>query len=272
MDKVLIIKDIHKSFALRFARGRPASGSEVKEVVSGLDMELERGKITALVGGNGAGKTTLFNMISGLTRPDRGTIYFNTSAKEIDCTVSAPWRIAAAGIGRMFQGTRVFGDLSLEENLLLQARQSGSESPFHKLLYPVRSKSAQRELLSCMWDRLTAIEDLIELWENRTKAAFSVSFGMQRMCSLAGLMLGDYSLLLLDEPTSGLSPESYSAIYAILESLKEEGRSVFLIEHNMTFIENAADHCHFMAGGRISYSGKPAEVLTQAEVKRSYLL
>ena len=271
MEHILDINDISKSFASSYGRNK-VFGSEYKNVIDGLSIQLGRGKITSLVGGNGAGKTTLFNLISGLLRPDQGDILLSPGPASIDCTQASPWQIASAGVGRLFQGSRIFGPLTVLDHLLIQARPDIVESPFYSLFYPRQSRKTNKDLLDQIYQEMNQYDEFLELWHDRSKPASSLSYARQRLLSMAGLMLGGYELLLLDEPSSGLSHESIDLMYQYLDVMRQRGKTVFLIEHNMKFIHQAADECHFMAGGKIRYSGTPGEVLGQAEVKQSYLL
>jgi branched-chain amino acid transport system ATP-binding protein len=272
MNTVLDIKNIHKSFAISYGKGSRVFGTEYKNVIDGLTLSLEEGKITSLVGGNGAGKTTLFNLVSGLLRPDGGSIVLKEDSRSIDCTRATPWKIASAGLGRMFQGSRIFGELSVMDQLFIQVYNTNVETPFYRLLHPVKSKASRQEGMDRIVEGLREFDDFRSLLNDGAKPASSLSFARQRMLSLAGLLLGDYRILLLDEPTSGLSPESFGTLYHFLDIMREHGKTVFLIEHNMKFINKAVDHCHYMAAGKILYSGNPAEVLQHSDVKQSYLL
>ncbi|MEN8223755.1 MAG: ATP-binding cassette domain-containing protein [Bacteroidota bacterium] len=269
---ILDIQNVQKSFALGYSGRRGVFDKEYRNVIGGLSVRLEQGKVTALVGGNGAGKTSLFNLISGLLRPDGGLITYHGDKKSIECTKSAPWTIAAAGVGRMFQGTRVFGDLRIIDHLFIQMRPKATERPFDTFFQHMKSKAAYRAIRSNIYDRLRPYDELMELLQHAEKPASSLSFAQQRLLSLAGLLLGDYKLILLDEPSSSLHPESFNTLYRIMDEVKKSGKSIFLIEHNMDFIIKAACTCHYMAEGRIKYSGQAEEVLNNDEVKQSYLL
>lgn len=273
MEKIILdIQNIQKSFALSYAGRGSALKKEYRNVVNGLSLEIPEGRVSALIGGNGAGKTTLFNLISGLLRPEEGKIIFNSLTSPVDCTKSTPWRISAAGIGRMFQGTRVFGELSVMDHLLIQAIPAEVEFPFYNLIKGKTYKRTNKEIKQQIINRLEEIPGFDELLHMKDNAASSLAFAQQRMLSLAGLLVGNYSLLLLDEPSSGMSPDSFNTLIEIIKKIKAEGKSVFLIEHNMSFIENVVDHCHFMEEGKIRFSGSPEEVLALEEVKQSYLL
>jgi len=273
MDNIILdIQDIQKSFSVGYSGKKGAFGKEYRNVIDGLSMQLEQGEVTALVGGNGAGKTSLFNLISGLLRPGSGSIIYYGAEGSIDCTKTAPWTIAASGIGRMFQGSKVFEELRVIDHLILQARPLKTERPFHNMLKPAWNKSAKLDLENLIYEKLKVSDELAELWQNAGKPASSLSFAQQRVLSLAGVLLGDYELVLLDEPSSGLSPESFETLYRIMDEMKQAGKSIFLIEHNMEFIRKAASTCHYMAEGKIRYTGTPEEVLNRDEVRQSYLL
>jgi ABC-type branched-subunit amino acid transport system ATPase component len=269
---ILDIQDIQKSFAINYTgRGR-AFKKEYRNVINGLSMKLQDGKVSALIGGNGAGKTTLFNLISGLLRPDSGSITFDNASSKIECTQCSPWKISGAGVGRMFQGTRIFGELSVMDHLMLQVTTAGLEVPGINIVKARKHKEVIRNLRFQINEDLQGIGGLEEILKHIDKPAASLSFAQQRMLSLAGLLIGDYKLLLLDEPSSGMSPDSYDTLYAIINRMKGMGRSVFLIEHNMAFIRNVVDHCHYMEEGKLRYSGSPEEVLAKEEVQQSYLM
>jgi branched-chain amino acid transport system ATP-binding protein len=270
--RILEIKDISKSFALGYKarEGRYSDGH--KNVIDGLTMDVNRNEVTALVGGNGAGKTSLFNLISGLLKPDRGRVLFYGNDKALDCTHARPWEAARAGIGRMFQGIRVFGQLSIMDHLLIQACTPASALPFHHFLMPHKHKTLKRRTREKIMDQLGCYSEVSAMLAEPARPVSSLSYAQQRLLSLAGLMVGKYSLLLLDEPASGFSPESFDTLYGMMEGMRQQGRSIFLIEHNMLFIKKVASCCHFMSAGKILFSGSPAEVLDYDEVKKSYLL
>ena len=269
---VLEIDNIQKSFAINYAGKGNVIGTEYKNVINGLSFRLERGEVTALVGGNGAGKTTIFNLVSGLLRPDTGKIVYYGREKQIECTRATPWQISGAGIGRLFQGTRIFGELSVMDHLLLQSCPAAVESPFYNILKAGKSRRTISGMRDRIHEELEQYDEFREIIRFPDKVASSLSYAQQRMLSIAGLLIGDYELLLMDEPSSGLSPESNTVLYHLLDKVKEVGKSVFLIEHNMEFVRIVADHTHYMAEGKIKYSGTPEQVLETEEVRQSYLL
>jgi ABC-type branched-subunit amino acid transport system ATPase component len=270
--RVLEIENVKKSFAVNYSGKGNALGTEFKNVINGLSVDIDRGKVTALVGGNGAGKTTLFNMVSGLLRPDSGSINFYGKDKNIRCSTASPWEISDAGVGRLFQGTRVFGELSIMDNLILQSRNRNIEFPFYNIYNGRKSRQSILEIKESINEKLRRVDEFDKILKQSQKPALSLSYAQQRMLSMAGLLIGDYELLLMDEPSSGLSPESFSSLFEFMELVKKDGKSIFLIEHNMEFVRKTADHCYFIAEGKVKHSGSPEEILNKEDVKTSYLI
>lgn len=272
MTIVLKIEDVRKSFAISYAGKKSTFGTDYKDVIKDLSMRLKQGEVTALVGGNGAGKTSLFNLISGLLKPDSGTILFTGSKETIDCTQVSPWKIARAGIGRGFQGARIFTDLSVMDHLILQAMPPKYENPINSLFKGSFNRKQINDIEARINEELSPIQEFNEILKFLRKPASSLSYARQRLLSMAGLLIGSYEFLLLDEPTSGLSPDSIHGVQQMIERIREQGKSVFLIEHNMEFVRSLSDVCHYMSAGEIELSGTPEEVLNNQNVQQSYLL
>lgn len=270
MNTILEIRAIHKSFAMKLGGGI-RSGWDRKEVLKGLSLKLQQGKVTSLVGGNGQGKTSLFNLISGFIRPDAGEIIYRTPALSMDCTRETPFRIANAGVGRMFQGSRVFPHLSVLDNLRLHYATNQMDAPFYRIRKFGHFKKEQKLIREHIIEMLDKHEAFNELKKEVDHRSSSLSFAQQRLLSLAGLMLGEYQVLLLDEPSSGLNPSAYDGMFSLINGMRSDGKTVFLIEHNMEFVRNLADVCHFLSDGVLTLSGSAAEVLEHRDVKESYL-
>jgi len=232
-------------------------------------MSVQEGAVTALIGGNGAGKTTLFNIISGFERNYDGRVYFD--GQEI--TGLPAYRISRLGIGRLFQGRQLMGDLTLMENMKIASSERMGEYPFDFLLKwrASRSREAAREkqakeILSRVFG-----PDCSYLGRLNEKAS-DLSFGEQRLIAMARLLMGDYKLLLLDEPTSGVHPRHIGAFRNLIRHLVEmEGKTVLLVEHNMGFVRSVADCACYLADGRIIRSGKTDQVLEDPVIRRDYL-
>ncbi|MBE9492401.1 MAG: ABC transporter ATP-binding protein [Bacteroidetes bacterium] len=262
-----------KSFALNGSSRTRYAGNEIIPVVQDLSLNIQRGKVTALIGGNGAGKTTLFNVVSGLLKPDKGTITYISNEKEHECHLLQPYEISRLGIGRMFQGIRIFEKLTIYENLALFKFNINSESPFYTLFHKKAFRLLEKDIKTSIRDILEKIPGTDNVFLNDlNKPAGNLSYAQQRLLSMIGLFLGEYDLILMDEPTSGINYESIGDIRSWIKKFMEIGKTVFLIEHNMNFVKEIADYCHYMASGKILYSGQPKEVFENAEVRNEYLI
>lgn len=227
-------------------------------VLRGVTASVERGGITAFVGPNGAGKTTLFHVITGDLKPDRGTVLFEGRP----LAGRPPWAIARSGIGKMFQDVRIFGELTILENVLLALHDHpGRCLPASLLQAPWRGK---RDLV----ERRRAGESLSlagveEPWD---RPARLLSFGNQKLLALARLVAGDFKLLLLDEPTAGVAPPMAERMASLLQGLvRERGISVALIEHNFSFVQQIANHAYLLRAGEIMDNGQVDDVMDKPE-------
>ena len=257
---ILTLKDITLSFS---------GGKDSFRILDGVNFSVEKGKITALIGGNGSGKTTLFNIISGFQKGYKGNIIFE--GKTLHSIT--PAHIAQKGIGRLFQGKPLFQDLTLLDNIKLASLDSSGETPFAYLVNRKKIDKREQEKEQQAVDILNRLFGVDNKYVKMLHCLGSeFSYGEQRLISLARLFMGNYSLLLLDEPTSGVNPVYISTIKQIIREMVADGKTtVLLIEHNMLFVGDIADRCAFLSDGRIQHHGTPHEVLGNQEVKNSYL-
>jgi branched-chain amino acid transport system ATP-binding protein len=212
-------------------------------ILQGVTLELKSGQVVALLGRNGVGKTTLARSIMGLTPPKRGTILF----KDVDITRMPAHRIARMGIGLVPQGRHVFRSLTVREHLQVTARGQGR------------------------W----TYEQIVELFPNlraRLRSfAGRLSGGEQQMLAAARALVGNPALLVMDEPTEGLAPLMVRDLGRTIQSLKQAGTSILLIEQQLAFALRYADVVFIMSKGRIVHRCTPAELATDAETKARYL-
>lgn len=254
-----------KNISLSFTNSR----KDTFKLLDKLNLSIEKGKITALVGGNGSGKTTLFNIISGLQNSYSGEIIFN--GEKINYLPTH--HIAQKGIGRLFQDKQLIGDLTLLENMKIASGNSAGEKPF---AYLFNRKSIDKQEKD---KEGKAIHILQHLFGEENKymdmlhhKANCFSYGEQRIVGLARLLMNDYRLLLLDEPTSGINPVYIETIkQIILKMVQEEKLTILLIEHNMHFVREVANYCAYIDNGTIVQQGLTSTVLETQEVKNSYL-
>ena len=257
---ILQLKDIRLSFT--------DAHNETLELLRGINLSVEEGRITALVGGNGAGKTTLFNVISGFQKNYSGDVVFEGHSFN---RLSAH-RISLMGIGRLFQGGQLLPGLTLMENMKLASDDRTGELPFSSLLLPRKCREAEarkevqaKEIIARIFGADCKYMQMLD------QDASAFSYGEQRILSQARLLMGGDRLFLLDEPTSGVNPVYIETIENILREMVSEGITVLLIEHNMHFVRRVADTCAYLDDGIIAKVGPTAEVLDDKNVRNSYL-
>ena len=270
---ILYIDSVRKSFVRNIVNVRGQAADERYYILEDIDLMVPRGQVTALIGGNGAGKTTLFNIISGFVQADDGRIEFQPDGAKINMTGIRAFKTARLGIGRMFQDNHIFLNMTVLENMQVADSHFFGERPFESLLF-WRKSNALVKLKTEKAERI--LRDLFgednPFWRMRNKKAKELSYGQQRLLGLARLFMQDYKLLLLDEPTSGVSPVIVDKIKEILKKLiREKGMTIFLIEHNMNFVLDTADFCHFMSQGKIAVSGTPEDIIGNPDVRKKYL-
>jgi branched-chain amino acid transport system ATP-binding protein len=190
--------------------------------------DIEPGSITGLIGPNGAGKTTLFNLITGVLQPDSGHIYL----KGEDITGRKPYEIARKGVGRTYQIIRIFPKMTLLENLI------------------VVGKGKERKVL----ERAMELLHLVRLSDKKDDYASDLSFGQQKLLSLAQVLMLDAELVLLDEPAAGINPTLQNDLMALIHKLNREGKTFIIVEHDMNVIMN---HCQNAIA--LNYGQKIAE-------------
>lgn len=242
---------------------------ETFNLLNGVNLAVEEGKITALVGGNGTGKTTLFNIISGFEKNYTGDVVFEGK----NLNRMSPHKISLMGVGRLFQGGQLLEGLTLMENMKMADDATLGESPVSLLTHPFSTQAFDREREQ---KAMGILERLFgpgnKYLSMAHQEASSFSYGEQRLLSLARLLMGKNKLLLLDEPTSGVNPVYIETIAkTIKEMVENDGLTVLLIEHNMQFVRKIADTCAYLDDGVISKVGPTAEVLDDKSVRNSYL-
>ena len=227
--------------------------------VNSVSCAFRPGELTAIVGPNGAGKTTYFNLISGQLRPSAGSILFDGA----DITqLSAPLR-TRAGLGRAFQLTNLFPNLSVEENVRL-AVQAASGVHYDML----RPWMTRRDLIA----RADAILDSVALGSRRNVAATVLSHGDQRKLEVALMMALEPKVFMFDEPTAGMSVDEVPVVLDLIAKLKQDtSKIILLVEHKMDVVRSLADRIIVLHNGQLVADGKPAEVIASPIVQEAYL-
>lgn len=265
MEYILKIENIVKSFSENLSK--PDSN---KAILSEINMEITPLSTIAIIGGNGAGKTTLLNIINGFIKPDSGSITLNNSGKLWNLVHLYPHETARLGIGRLFQGTRVYGNLTVMENLMIACNEYSLEQPFYNVLKSRKYKKQLAEIVNKIETILHNIEGNGFLNDINKKAG-DLAYGQQRMLNLISLLLGDYKIVLLDEPTSGINPEDWVTIESIILAMKNSGITIVMVEHNIDFVKKHASDCFYMKAGSIVVSGNTNHVLNHSLVKNDQL-
>jgi branched-chain amino acid transport system ATP-binding protein len=207
------------------------------EALCGVSLEVGEGEIVAMVGANGAGKTTLINTVSGLFRPDAGTIRFD--GEEISAV--APHRLPERGVVQVPEGRRLFTTLTVADNLSLGA-------------FP----AAARPLAEVRRRRVYELMPVLE--ERAGQQAGTLSGGQQQMLAIGRALMAGPRLLMLDEPSLGLAPIVVTEMFALIEAIRDEGTSILLVEQNVRHALAISDRGYALQNGRIVLSGTGPEL------------
>jgi branched-chain amino acid transport system permease protein len=228
----------------------------------GLALRLPTGKITALVGPNGAGKTTVFNLLTGYLRPDSGTV----SLGGRDLAGMRPDEIAVNGLVRTFQDVRLWNGMSVLDNVAVAVPDQPGER-LGPLFAPGRRIGVREEQVR---ERAREWLGYVGLEDHADELAGSLSYGESKLLSLARVMATEAPVVLLDEPVSGVDTAWAEAMLSLIESMRESGRTICLVEHNLHVVDRLADHAYFMDLGRIVAEGSLAELTASPELARTY--
>ena len=223
--------------------------------VDDASVTFRHGRINALIGPNGSGKTTFFNCVTGMVKPDAGTVAYHGR----DITGRPAHKIAHAGIGRSFQLCRVFPRLTAVENLLAAVRPGS----VLRALAPARRRSDVDRAMA--WLTRVGIEHLADV------EARDLSYGQQKLLELAGVLMAEPETILLDEPAGGVNPALVERIGELVRSLNAEGRTFLIVEHNMDVVMSLSDHVVVFDRGRPIAAGPPDVVRADPLVLAAYL-
>jgi len=216
------------------------------DAIKGISLEVRKGEIVTILGANGAGKTTTMRTISQLLKAKSGSIMF----KGVDLTKVPAHKIVSMGVSQSPEGRRVFGILTVEENLLLGA---------------YTQKKVNRETLKWIYELFPRLE------ERRKQLAGTLSGGEQQMLAIGRALMSDPEVLLLDEPSLGLAPILVKAIFKQIREIANKGVTVLLVEQNAKAALQLADRGYVLDVGRIVLTGTSAELLASEKVQEAYL-
>lgn len=230
--------------------------------VNGMTMGLRECQITALIGPNGAGKTTIFNLMTGALKPDRGTVVLRGT----NITGMTPNDIARLGIARSFQDVRLFGRMTVLQNVALAAPNQVGENLVLLTFQPRQSRRIEASTI----ERARHYLELVKMGHKADDRVANLSYGEKKLVAIARLLATECEVLLLDEPTSGIDPASLDGMINLVLRLRDFGRTVCIVEHSLYVVEQLADHVVFMEEGRVTAEGAIADLKQQERLVEVY--
>jgi len=229
------------------------AGYGSSEVLRGISIAVKRGTVVALIGANGAGKTTTMRALSGMIRPTQGTILLDGKAVQgFDAS-----RIAQCGLAHAPEGRKVFGPLSVEDNLLLGAY---NHLP---LFFGFRSQAKNK--LAYVYEMFPRLKERAE------QSAGTLSGGEQQMLAIGRALMANPKIMLLDEPSMGLAPVIVQEVFKTIARLKEAGITLLLVEQFARSALEIADYVYVLERGKIAMHGVPSELQKDERVVAAYL-
>lgn len=229
-----------------------------------IDFEIHPKEIVGLIGPNGAGKTTLFNLFTGHYTPTRGEIYFQNRK----ITGFRPYRITPLGIARTFQNIRIFGQMSVLDNVLIGQHCRTRAGLLGAIIKTpgVKKEEARAVKIALRMLRFVGLE------EKKDDYASNLSYGEQRRLEIARALAADPALLLLDEPAAGMNPQETAALIELIRQIRDEmNKTILLIEHDMKVVMGISERVAVLNYGKKIAEGTPAEIQGDEEVIRAYL-
>ena len=253
MVPILTTKDIVKQFGAFRA-------------LDGVNVEVERGKITLIIGPNGSGKTTLVNVITGVYKPEVGeVIYIRPDGKAINITGWPPHKIFEIGIVRTFQIPQVFQRLTVLENLLAVARGQRGESVLSAIM---RNWVKEEEELARKAFKILKAVRLDGKWD---VPAYLLSAGEMKLLELARALMAGADLIILDEPIAGVPVDQAHEVFKIVKDINQQGITFLVIEHRIDVAFRYVDYVYAMASGKVIAQGLPDQVANDPKVREVYI-
>ncbi len=228
-----------------------------------LTFEIRKGEIISLIGPNGAGKTTAFNAVTGFIKPSQGSVRFRGE----DVTGLKPFDMAAHGIVRTFQQTKVFPEITVEESVRMGAHKRAEKGLLAILANSLSYRRKERDIL----ERTEHILAFTGLKPRASVLAKNLAYGEQRLLEIAVALAAEPKLLLFDEPVCGMNPEESRSTMELIRALRKQEITILLVEHDMSVVMDISDRIVVLNGGKKIAEGTPEEISRNDEVIQAYL-
>lgn len=231
--------------------------------IDNATVELKKNEIVGIIGPNGAGKTTLFNVITGMYTPTEGKVLFHDK----NITGQKPYNITSLGLARTFQNIRLFGNMTVLENVMVGMQSRTTANLADAILTTPRHRKEEKHIE----ERAAHYLELTGLLEHKYDYATSLPYGKQRKLEIARAMAAEPEILLLDEPAAGMNGQETAELIEFIHELKKLSYTILLIEHDMKFVMSLCENIYVLDHGALIAQGPPSEIKTNPRVIEAYL-
>ena len=233
------------------------------QALSEVGIEIEQGEIYGLIGPNGAGKTTFFNVLTGLYTPDSGEFMLGGAPYK----PTAVHEVAKAGIARTFQNIRLFGDMTAHENVMVGRHVRTKAGVLGAVLRPKATLREEEAIEDMAHDLL----EYVGIGQYANFTARNLSYGHQRRLEIARALATEPKLLALDEPAAGMNATEKVELRALLDKIRNDGRTILLIEHDVKLVMGLCNRLTVLDYGKVIATGSPYDVQHNPAVIEAYL-
>ena len=231
--------------------------------VDHLNLKVEQNQIYGIIGPNGAGKTTAFNCITGIHPPEEGAVLWQGK----DITGAPPHKVASMGIVRTFQTIRLFTEMSVAENVMSGRHFRSSQGWWHGICHTPASRRDEKE----NWLKVKETLEFFKIDHLAAEPVGSLAYGIQRKVEMARALVSEPKLLILDEPAAGLNDSETMELVETIYSIRHQGVTILLIEHNMDLVMTLTDYITVINFGKPIAEGIPDAIQSDPMVIEAYL-